>query len=180
MKQHWVDFYKKKHTNKPSSFAKFCSKYIPRGSFITDLGCGNGRDTYYLKNIGTVQGIDYATLPASKRNAHFFRIDLDSFLSNNSYTDVVYSRFFLHTIDNTHIEKIISSTSNYFMAEFRAIGDLPELYPNHKRNFIDCDWLLHLLIVNKFEILYFKKSRGLAKFKGEDPLVARVICRKKH
>ena len=30
-----------------------------------------------------------------------------------------------------------------------------------------------------FDIEYFKVGRGMAKYKGEDPLVCRLICKKK-
>ena len=63
MKDYWENFYKKRHTKRPSSFVKFCKKYIPKGSLILDLGCGNGRDSYYLSRFGKVEGVNYACQP---------------------------------------------------------------------------------------------------------------------
>ena len=61
-KSYWENFYKNKHTLKPSSFAKFVRKFIKGKDLIVyDLGCGNGRDSYYLglgKKKWRVIGID--------------------------------------------------------------------------------------------------------------------------
>jgi hypothetical protein len=51
---YWKKFYSKKHKFKPSSFAKFCLPYIKKNGYLTELGCGNGRDVdFFLK-----KGID--------------------------------------------------------------------------------------------------------------------------
>ena len=64
------------------------------------------------------------------------------------------------------------------MAECRAKGDKPKIFKNHKRNFIDGDVLLNLLHKQNFKILFFKVSKNLAKYKGEDPLIIRVIAKR--
>jgi len=62
IKDYWKEFYKDNQiTNEPSTFAKFIAKYTKnhdiRGKLV-DLGCGNGRDTYYLQESFSTWGID--------------------------------------------------------------------------------------------------------------------------
>ena len=49
----WNKFYKKKLIlNKPSNFALFILKFIKKKhTKIVDVGCGNGRDIFFLKRI---------------------------------------------------------------------------------------------------------------------------------
>ena len=92
--------------------------------------------------------------------------------------DVIYSRFLLHAVSNKEIIKLIKWSKNYFIAEFRIVGDEPVIYQDHKRNLINLGWLINKLLENNFEILKLKVGRGMAKYKNEDPLVARVYARK--
>jgi hypothetical protein len=92
--------------------------------------------------------------------------------------DVVYSRFFLHSISNDEITEIVKLTRGYFCAEARAIGDQPVVYPEHDRNYIDGEWLRNTLIENGFEIEHYEVARGLAPYKDEDPLLVRIIAKR--
>lgn len=178
-KKYWQEFYKKGHTLQASSFAKFCKKYIPNSSLIMDLGCGNGRDSYYLSKKGEVIGVDNAVKPKDKRNTTFDQMDLNCVLKKIPIQDVLYSRFFIHSITDKEIENLLKWNKGLFMAEFRSVGDEPVLY-KHERNLIDGDWLLATALILGYEILYYNKSKGLAKYKNEDPLIGRIICRRKH
>jgi len=116
----------------------------------------------------------------------------------------VYSRFTLHAINYRNEKKLFMNLSKqknleYLFIETRTIYD--ELYgkgknvgrhefiwlnksknqktsSSHYRRFIEPPNLYKLLKKN-FNILYFKKSRGFAKFKKENPCVLRVIAKKK-
>lgn len=181
MKKYWKKFYENFDIKEPSDFARFCAKYIPKDSIVLDVGCGNGRDSYFLATNNRVIGIDYAIQPEDGKNVLFLKADLFKFIRpiNSSLFDVVYSRFLLNTLTNGEIERFIKWIGGVFMVECRAEGDEPKLYPNHKRNFINGEWLLGKLINEGFEITLYQKSRGLSKFRGEDPLLIRVIARKK-
>jgi len=182
--QYWNKFYKKgKAPTKPTEFAKFCLKYIKPKSILIDVGCGNGRDTIYFskqKKINYVIGIDEAIESKSKIGLYFEGKNFTEFDIFNC--DYVYSRFFIHSIDTYHIQRFLEKITykgQILMSEFRVKGDEPKLYKDHKRNLVDSDWFLQLLIANNFEIIYFEKGRGMAKYKTEDPLVIRVIAKKK-
>ncbi|MHA1853887.1 MAG: hypothetical protein ACTSUF_10345 [Candidatus Heimdallarchaeaceae archaeon] len=180
MKEYWENFYKKKHITYPSSFAKFCSRYIQKDWYLLDLGCGNGRDSYYLgKYAYEVRGCDYACLPKHKDNVTFVKRDFELMLKNIPFYEVIYARFFIHSISDRQISKLLDKVSLYLMLEFRCKEDIPKLY-KHERNLIDSDKLLKKLLNKNYEIKFFQKDTGLSKFKGEDPVIGRIICQKKH
>lgn len=183
-KKHWDNFYKRKKAPlEPTEFAKFCLRFIPNGSSIVDLGCGNGRDTYFFskqRKVLGAKGIDSSTNNKWTRKARFENEDFKNELDFD-YAEVIYSRFFIHSIDTFSIMSLLKMMikDQYFMSEFRVKGDEPKLFKDHKRNLVDSDWFLQLLVSNNFEIIYFEKGRGMAKYKNEDPLVIRVIAKKK-
>lgn len=182
-KKYWKKFYKNKHIITPTSFAKFIAKYLknnfPIYNSIIDLGCGNGRDTYYFGKKGyNIVGIDSANLPKNKQNTKFKKIDLNKLILNDNNYDIVYSRFFIHAITNKEIEKILKWTKNLFIAEFRAKIDTPILFKSHYRNRVSGNNFLKNLINKKYEILYYIKSKNLARYKIENPIVIRIIAKK--
>lgn len=184
---YWPQFYKKDEApHKPSAFALHSLRFIPLEAKIVDLGCGNGRDTYIFaqarsaKNKEGVTGIDTNTKPANGHGAAFVQgsykeVNFDNF-------DVIYSRFFLHTITQEEVGDLIqrcaNSKASYFMAEARSEGDVPKVYADHERNFINGQELLMTLHNNGYDILYYEKGYGLAPYKSEDPLIVRVIAKK--
>jgi hypothetical protein len=180
--KYWKEFYKgDKAPKDPSSFALFCLDYIPEKCVLWDIGCGNGRDTdFFIKERkkSAILGIDLC----APQGFNFLTRNIKN-LTEREFTkaNVIYSRFFLHSIDNFEIQDLLSKIKerSFFMAEMRAEGDKPLLFKDHKRNYIDGNLLLKYLIKLDFEILYFTKDRGLAKYKNEDPLVIRVIAIKK-
>lgn len=175
MLRYWTDFYKEGHIKIPSDFAKFCLDFLKPCSFITDLGCGNGRDSYYFAaNNHIVTGIDYANMPKNTTNAFFIKGDILE--HQHVYKDTIcYSRFFLHSVTNEYIEKLLDTIKSTIMFEFRTIEDTPLIY-KHNRNLINSDKFLSMLLDKGFKIQYFNKGKDLAKFKNENPIVARVIA----
>ena len=179
-KDYWIKFYKYFHLKTPSDFAHFCLTYMPKKAKIIDVGCGTGRDSYFFGAHGhTVLGIDYAVKPRDKDNVLFHKVNMDDIVKyDNNGFNVVYSRFLLHSITNDEIVALLEWTKHLFMAEFRVKGDVPVLYPYHGRNLIDLESLFNALDRMKFKTVYWVKGKGLAKFKGEDPLIGRVIAKK--
>lgn len=144
------------------------------------MGCGNGRDSYFFGDNGIkVVGIDFASQPAKNNLVKFQTISLKDFIKSPCKYNIVYSRFFLHSISTKEIVSTIKWTKEYFMAEFRDKTDKPKIYTNHKRNLIDGEVVKKLLLENNFEIIYYTKSKGLAKYRNEDPVIVRVIARRK-
>lgn len=183
MQKDWIKFYKDDVVPKqPSSFARFVlgenlGFKIP-GKTIIDIGCGNGRDTYYFGSRYKATGIDENNQPTDKKETNFFRMNWREAKELIVKNDIVYSRFFLHYLKKDEIKELIEMTPNYFIAEARAIGDQPKIYPEHERLYVDEIHLLLSLIEDGFEIVYFEKNTGLAKYKDEDPLIVRVIAKR--
>lgn len=179
-KKYWKQFYKNKHILQPSSFAIFCLNFIPKSSKIVELGCGNGRDAFFFANKGyKITGVDFATQPKQKENINFIKYDIIKYLNNTvNIFDIIYTRFFLHSINDNKIDKLLKWSKKLFLAEFRTKGDIPILYKNHYRNKIDGNAFLTKMIKNNFTIIYYSKSRNVAKFKEENPEIIRIIARK--
>ena len=79
---------------------------------------------------------------------------------------------------NDEIQRILDGVRNLFVAEARAVGDVPILH-KHWRNFVDSGWLVNSLIEREFDILYASVGRGMAILNNEDPFVIRVIAQKR-
>ncbi len=178
-KKYWQKWYENKHYNKPTLFVKFAKKYIPKGAFVCELGCGNGRDSYYLGKIGNVIAYDFACENRCTNNVTFIKKDWDTIRTVFPTQDVTYSRFFLHCLTNEQIKELLVWAKGTVMFEFRAKGDEPVLWTNHERNFIDGEWLLKQMLKIGYKIIYYKKGFNMAKFKRENPLVIRVVARRK-
>jgi len=181
--KNWEKFYKeKKAPTKPSDFAKFINYTFENFKNISliDVGCGNGRDLKLFKKSNWCSlaiGIDKSI--KSNFNKDLFNVDLNKIVNNKKTQPpiIVYSRFFLHSISNKEIEKLLRWTKYYFVAEFRLKGDVPKLY-KHDRNLVDLGWFVKKLEENGFVIEKLITGYGMAKYKNEDPYVCRVIAKK--
>lgn len=183
--KNWEKFYKEKkapirHSKFAEDVVEFFSK---RDDFknLLDVGAGNGRDTKWLHKTGLFNaiGIDKNYVITTKKyvkGGFVIKLDFNEYSELNA--DIVYSRFFLHSIKDKEIKHLVKITPKYFVAEFRIKGDKPVLYTKHKRNFVDLGWLINLLLKEGFEILNIKAGYGLAKYKEEDPLVARIYAKR--
>ena len=67
---HWTDYYyRNPDILPPSSFAKFVSRSGYLRKSVVDVGCGNGRDSFYFKTIRpTVVGIDNCRIAVTLAN----------------------------------------------------------------------------------------------------------------
>jgi 2-polyprenyl-3-methyl-5-hydroxy-6-metoxy-1,4-benzoquinol methylase len=62
--QYWSAFYKHFTVTDPTLFAQHVNAFFQAPLRILDVGCGNGRDSYYLAAQGhKVEGIDASYLP---------------------------------------------------------------------------------------------------------------------
>lgn len=177
--KYWKKFYSNQHISRThSSFAEFCLPYMNKNYPLIDFGCGNGRDSYYFARNGlNVFGVDKATKPKNRGKAKFYQVDFSKI--ELFETNQVYARFFLHAIEHLDIIRLIDSAEDLVMFEFRNVGDDPQLFKNHKRTSIDGRDIFDALVVHGFNIMYYTVSRGLAKYKTEDPLICRIIATKK-
>ena len=166
----------------PSNFAYFIQDYFKNDKLnILDCGCGNGRDSYYFSNYNIVHGIDSSFIPKNKKNCTFEKAD---FCKYNKYKyDLIYSRFTFHSITNEQQETFLKSinSNTYLCIETRSdkSKNIEKIFgDNHFRNYTNKNYLLNLLKKYNFDILYIEEKKDFAKYKNENPICIRVICKK--
>lgn len=166
---------------------------------MIELGCGNGRDSLYFASEGLqVHGIDQCDnaieqLNSLGTNAHFSADDFTQ-LSADLKSNHVYSRFTLHSVDKESADNTIKWAAEaidggYLAIEVRSVKD--ELFgqgtevgvdtwkTDHSRRFVRKEDLLDIIRNNNMEIVFEQESKGLAIYKTEDPVVIRVVAKKK-
>ena len=200
--KYWNKFYKKKSIISESTFAKFTYKKILNKKVkILDIGCGNGRDSYFFNKKGfQVTGIDISQKAIQKNsinkinNLSFEKFDIGKDKIKNKF-DIIYCRFFVHTVDelleNKLIELIKSSknkgTKVFF--EFRNYKDkifgkfnaedhnkVIEFEKGHFRRIIDPRiFKKKFLLKTKSKLIYQKNGINLSIVKKDNPNLSRMI-----
>lgn len=209
-KNYWDEFYVKNVINEESTFCTFIKETIPNNFNVVDVGCGTGRDSRaFAMNNYNVIGIDQSSevIKINKESVYnqeilqYKNIDISDYelyyaflqeaklkASNENNKLLIYSRFFLHSINELTEEIFFNAASRVLEAgdkialEFRTIEDkdIPKIYDNHYRRYVNSDDLiLNLENIFGFNIDFYKKGQGLSIYKNEDPYLARIICTKK-
>ena len=146
-----LTFYKQFNETKPSNFACFIANFFKEQTMplhMLDVGCGNGRDSYYLSLMYNITGIDISVVPtSSKENLHFIQGDMIK-IDKIPY-NVIYSRFTFHSISNEQQEELVKSIApNTFLCiETRSNKDIHEhriFGDTHYRNLTDMNYLINL------------------------------------
>lgn len=184
-KKYWKTFYLTSNINKNcSDFCIFVMNYFKDKNIlnILDCGCGNGRDSITLSNISNVDAVDNCGFLLNDINNVKFYID-DFVTINKSKYDLIYSRFSFHSITN---EQQISFLDTINVNSYLAIETRSKKSENdnvfhgktHYRNYTDIDYLKTILTLKNFEIIFIKEDLNFAKYKNENPICIRVICKK--
>ena len=109
----------------PSPFAEYCvSQGLISDSIIVDIGCGNGRDSFYFVNNSAkeVVGIDQSEVVIAKNIKNIdnlekpfqnkIKFNAGNFVNPESYvglnSNFYYSRFTFHAITNNEQLKFIA------------------------------------------------------------------------
>lgn len=208
-KNYWNQFY---HDNSeirefllPSQFCCLMSTEVNPSTAIAEFGCGNGRDSVFLARHGfKVAAMDLSNEAIDKNNKHAQNLENITFycgdvsqsndvklllenarsISGNSNI-VVYSRFFLHSIDDDQEASFMKSLSDNLISgdkvyfEFRAEADskIDKIYGNHYRRFVNsAEYSKNLEETYNFSIEYSITGQGMAKYKSEDPFVTRITA----
>lgn len=202
---YWDNYYGNKLAKEsPSQFATDILPKLEIGKCLADLGCGNGRDSLFFAANGlNVTAIDrselaiYMLKAGNYERAEFICenfVNSDAFYSRSF--DYFYSRFTIHSIYAKEQHKLLKNVfyslkpGGLFFIEVRSIkdpifgkGTFVEkngyIYNGHFRRFIVLDELLKDLENAGFEIDSSQEQSGFAKFEDEDPVVIRVVARKK-
>jgi SAM-dependent methyltransferase len=196
---YWNEFYSKNIAFPPSQFAALVASELDETKGILEIGCGNGRDAIFFSSRGhPVKAIDASEVAieknktANNRNPLIKFIHLDArevrqlISENRDKINVIYSRFFLHSITEDIQEEIISSISEEtnvgtrIFFEYRTTEDekAEKIFGQHFRRYIDHDHLVRLMSVAGLEVVYETSGNGMAYYKGEDPHVGRIIAQK--
>lgn len=201
---HWNSFYEEGNIPiAPSSFCELVNSKTKQGQKLLEIGCGNGRDSFFFGINGKkVTGIDMsqsAILECKKnilsQSINFYEGKLDEIKELNSKKfDIIYSRFVLHAM--TVQEEILMLKKGFevlydggqIFIECRSILDplsrLGEIISStermhgHYRRFIIKDELIERLTNIGFIILDVVEDDNLAKYKDDNPVVIRVIAKK--
>lgn len=208
---YWNLFYAKKIKDKPSTFAKYIKKNFlnKRKGKLIDLGCGDGRDTFYLSySNNKTLGIDKCQT-IIKKNNELVKVNRNKKIYFKSTSVVspsilklgkfeyIYSRFFLHTINEKLQKKLfsdilgkITKKNSLCFFEFRTIKDKMynvgfkqskyERITDHYRRFIDVKKFVKLdYIYKNFEIIYLIERKNLSIYKKDNPVVCRIVLKKR-
>jgi ubiquinone/menaquinone biosynthesis C-methylase UbiE len=198
---YWDDFYKNFLVNKESPFARFVYKKIQtkKRNKLLDVGCGNGRDTFFfLKKGFDAKGIDISKTAirnnkkSLKKNFYLKNICSKSFFLKEKFS-IIYARFFLHAINSKkeifflkNIKKISHKKAIVFL-EFRTIKDplikkgiklsKYERFHTHYRRFINPKEFISKISDEGFKVLNISLSYNYANFKLERPHICRLVMK---
>ena len=181
---YWQSFYSTNQNIECSDFCNFVMNYVKNNNVLNvlDCGCGNGRDSYALSNRYNVAAVDNCGfLPTNRNNVNFFVDDFVS-MDKNNY-DLIYSRFTFHSITNEQHNIFLDTINDnsYLVIETRSKkGEDDDVVhgKTHYRNYTDLEYLKTILKSNRFEIIYIEEDINFAKYKNENPVCIRVICKK--
>ena len=200
--KYWNKFYKKNSITKESTFAKFTyKKIVNKAGKILDIGCGNGRDSNYFNKKGfQVTGIDISQKAIQKnsknkiKNLSFKKFDIGRDKIKDKF-DIIYCRFFVHTVDELLEDKLIRLIKNSHkksgMAffEFRNFKDkifgnfnakdhnrVIEFEKGHFRRIIDSKiFKKKFMTETKSKIVYEKSGVNLSIVKKDNPNLSRMV-----
>ncbi|MES2767729.1 MAG: class I SAM-dependent methyltransferase [Bdellovibrionota bacterium] len=205
----WNEFYEKNNAPLvPSSFAQECLKIIDKTGILFELGCGNGRDSiFFISNDIQVIGCDSSESAIKLINDNYkkhignesmFICDDFTALDNTKYKatlSTVYSRFTMHSVTDKAASSALSwafsalKNEGLLLIEARSVKD--KMYGvgqevgrdafinHHYRRFLRKEELLSELESLGFVIENVVESDNLAVYQNDNPVVVRVVARKK-
>ncbi len=204
-KTYWDEFYKHNFKHTPSQFCVFVLTELEKDTVIVELGSGNGRDSLYFASQGHMaialdlshEAIASSEAEAKKRHVkhcYFIQADLTeeqqikltidkARIKANNKPLTFYSRFVMHSLDDKQELVLLNLLSENLQKgekvffEFRSLEDarLDKHFGGHYRRYVDTEQFVVRLEQGGFEIEYMLIGQGMAKYKEEDPFVARVI-----
>jgi SAM-dependent methyltransferase len=202
---YWADYYAHNGHTEGSSFAQFVEDRPDTAGTIVDIGCGDGRDSFYFGSVGrTVVGLDRSdvgvahardrALGAGFGDRVTFEVcDLGDAAVLGSVLDrvgagpvVYYTRFVLHAITEDVQETPLdvldakAKPGDLLAAEFRTDKDAhrQKAHPKHYRRYQSAEAFVVDLRRRGWDVVHEVESDGLAPWGDEDPVLCRVIARR--
>ena len=188
----------------PSQFAAFVASECRDAKLVIDIGCGNGRDSFFFsrhyEQVGgfdsSAAGIDFCKRFSDANNFDntvfkassvvddpFFDL-LCELIAGRAPGDVVfYSRFFLHALnvvdEATFFSKLSAAArpGDRIALEYRTVRDASgeKQTPAHYRRFVSPPQVFSELEGHGFMLDYAAEGFGMAKYKVDDAYVARSL-----
>lgn len=178
---------------------------LPAVRTVCDVGCGNGRDAlFFLQQGFLLRGLDSSAGAIAACNdrllqigeaaaprARFVQGPADTAASWQAMARdiegpvLIYARFFFHAIDDeaqTRVlglaRELLGRTGGAFCAEYRTPqdSDATKVTPSHYRRFIDPDSFAREIQASGLNVVWRAEGRGMAKYKGDDAHVARILA----
>ena len=203
IKKYWDIFYKKNIKLNESSFARYTYRniYNLKKKKLIDIGCGNGRDSFFFNKKGfDVLGIDLSKTAIKKNNLmsnnqlSFLNFDVEKDSMFKKF-DIIYSRFFIHALNVKGEDKFIKLINNIkkkgtlIFLEFRNSNDsIFDKFKNKKHNdFINFEnghyrrFINTSIFIEKFakktksRNIYLRSSKNLSIVKKDNPNLTRAI-----
>ena len=159
-----------------SRFVNFVMKEIKEDYLtVANIGCGN-------EGVNRYHRMDTPTL---KKRWDTFEVDPLVGLPAEEAVKLLpkptlsYMRVFIHVIDDEVLQSVLDWSAMWLAIEVRSDKNEHEYKTfEHKRYYRSSEKLLKMIMDSGFEIKYFIESKGLAKFKKEDPTIIRIIAKR--
>ena len=204
---YWDHFYSRTANAKipvPSQFAAFVAQECADCDNIIEVGCGNGRDSFFFAwqgfNVVGVDGSEKAVAHCKSVNDNFnlnasflhavvgspeFRPLISAAVQPQGKT-AIYARFFLHALTEEEEASFLADISaclkpgDLAAFEYRTSRDsgLEKVTPEHYRRYIRPASLFSVAPRLGLAVDYEVEGYGFAKYKNDDAYVARCILRK--
>ena len=195
----WNNYYKREFIEEASPFARFCQEtHLTNAQRIIEFGSGSGRDLRYFDHVGhDIRGYDTSKEAVEHIQQQYpeLKIELNDFtkLPEIQNLDAVYSRWTLHSVDDESAKRALEwcgenlGGGGLLLIEVRTVNDdlcgvgkmvgRNAYVTDHYRRFIVPEELRMTLGQLGFEIEYFEESQGFSVYKGDDPMLLRVVAR---
>jgi SAM-dependent methyltransferase len=171
---------------------------------LLDIGCGNGRDTAFFAGLGFAIGaldqseaaielcgerlrreLGSAAGAACLQVGDAGRDGLELLAASFQGSLLFYSRFFFHAIDEPAEDRVIEQAAailrrrgGALAIEYRTTSDAvsTKVTPGHYRRFIDPEAFAARIEAAGLKVQWRAEGRGMAKYRGDDAHVARLIA----
>jgi tellurite methyltransferase len=200
---YWDEYYAKSNVpDNPSSFAQLVIDKIDATKTLVELGCGNGRDSFFFgRNHIHTMALDLSQA-AIDHNASFkhenveFKVADFTKLENDFAANIgsIYSRFTLHSIDHESYLSTLDwcaaslkdggklylearTTNDPLFGQGEKVGH-NEFVTTHYRRFMEIKEVMADLEKRGFELIYATENYLDSWYKDDHAVVFRIIGRK--